>query len=126
MQKGISEPGIGQQLAPELRRRFFRTGTLQLTRDVGNNLIAGHGPSSQVGTVGGLDVKLSCPMDTLLCGPSRPVVRVLVDHGDEPRDGIAETGRRGGESWCTVCVRPMGFPLSPLLVQVLFPDARTP
>jgi hypothetical protein len=53
-------------------------------------------------------------------------LRFLVDHGDEARDGITKTSRCGGESWRTVCVRPMWFPVSPLLVQVLFPDARAP
>src|SRR5918995_4827391 len=102
MQQSIGEPGLRQQLAPELRRRFLRTVTVELTRDVGNNLIAGHGRSSQVGRVGGFDVRPSCETETRLCTPSRRVLSFLINQGDESRDSIAKTGRRCRESWCSV------------------------
>jgi len=65
-------------------------------------------------------------METLVRTPSRRVLRFLVDHRDEPRHSISKTGRRCGESRRAVCVRPVRFPLSPLLVEVLFTDASTP
>src|SRR5919107_495869 len=126
MQKGIAQPSVRQQLAPELCRRFLRTRTVELSRDVGNNLIAGHGRSSRVVRVCGFDVPPSCQTKTLFCTRSRGALRFLVDDGDESRNGIAKAGRRGGESWCAVCVCPVRFPISPLLVQVLFPDPCAP
>src|SRR5215217_8038316 len=65
-------------------------------------------------------------METLRCTPSRRVLRFLVGQGNESRDSISKTGRRCRESRCTVRVRPMRLPVSSLLVQVLFPDTRTP
>src|SRR4051812_17438956 len=63
---------------------------------------------------------------TLLWSRSRRVLRILVDDGHQPCNRISQAGRRCRESWRTIGIHEFRFPVSPLLVQVLFPDAGAP
>src|SRR5215210_5137220 len=57
---------------------------------------------------------------------SGQVLRILVDDGHQSRNRIAQAGRRCGEPWRAIRIHQLRFPVSPLLVEVLFPDAGAP